>query len=139
MPTILPFPSSSLHNHLTHLPKCKSDSVISLLKLIQGLLRTCRINGFHVAKQTYKDLEEAASYVSGTSPSSRPGVQCLADLQSHEHTILTLTPPPATFSFSCAPSLCRGSQPLFPAIPHLLLTCPVLSCPSRLSSIIGLS
>lgn len=60
-------PSSLLYTTIWHsLLKCKSDSIISLLKVIQWLLMTRKISGSHVAKQTYKDVEDADSYVSCT-------------------------------------------------------------------------
>ena len=60
-PTI---PSSPLYTNI--FLKWKYDSVISLLKVIQWLFMTCRISDYHVAKQTYKDLGDAVSFVSCT-------------------------------------------------------------------------
>lgn len=105
------------------LPKRKSDSVISLLRLIQCLWW---LEGWVVSMLPSKPIRTRKRCFLRVRYLLPPGVQCQADLQSHEQTVLTPTPPPATFALSCAPSLCRGNRPLFPANPHLLLTCPVL-------------
>lgn len=60
-------PSSPLYTTIWHiLLKCKSDSIISLLKVIRWFLMTWKISGSHVAKQTYRDVADADSYVSCT-------------------------------------------------------------------------
>lgn len=128
----------SLHKHLTILLKCKSDSVISLLKVIPWLLMTCWISGSHVAKQTYEDLGDAASFVSWTIASFPflllPRIQYLADLQFHEYTVFQSHPlPQPVISFVCAPSSWRGSQVLSPAKLHPTVICSILICLSRLS------
>lgn len=55
-----------------------------------------------------------------------PSVQCLANLQFREHTVLTRHHP-FTFVFACARSMWRCSQVLFPANLHLAVTCPILT------------
>lgn len=56
---------SSLYTTICHISqKWKSDSVISLLKVIQRLFLTWKIRDSHIVKRTYQDLGDAASFAS---------------------------------------------------------------------------